>query len=500
MDGDTCGQFVRYATLSHCWGTPVRIVLTTSVLHSFQTGIDYHALPANFQHTIYATRSLELRYIWIDALCIIQNSKQDWSEQAPQMGHIYRHAYVNLSALSAHGNDSGFLNTRQLPVSTSLNNGLYIRQGRPPWTRIFSEAPLTTRAWVLQERLFSPRIVHFHDSETFWECFSVSAREGSDDVHSEPWQGLNWMDESFKRSFALEAILCNTNNESQEKMIELLMAQWYRIMCQYSTLNMTYHEDRFPAIAGIAQKFQEATSFTYIAGLWEEQLLSGLLWYAETANSRSHPTKIAPTWSWAAHCGPVKMVFPMVSEPRPSSFDAEVLQTILEPVMPGSSFLHVMRAEIVLEAHCLDVWCRSSSNGHAPYSDPYLKMTLDVFNDEGAFIGTGHYDKLPLQTIFQSVALIVSSRETSPNMEMVHVDHTRHGRGTSSNSLHGERVTKISRTKRLTTYFLLIHGTSSNAKGSYERVGIGQTTDDTHGYPGQCIESQGLSKRRITLV
>ena len=75
------------------------------------------------------------------------------------------------------------------------------------------------------------------------------------------------MDESFKRSFALDTILQNNRNESREVIEERLMAQWYRIVCQYTTLNVTFYKDIFPAVAGIAQKFAEATNFTYIAGL-----------------------------------------------------------------------------------------------------------------------------------------------------------------------------------------------------------------------------------------
>ena len=83
------------------------------------------------------------------------------------MGDYFRYAFVNLSAVSAHDTHEGFLNLRQLPPATSLSNGLYVRPGRPSWGSFFSKAPLMTRAWVLQERLMSPRIIHFSNGETF---------------------------------------------------------------------------------------------------------------------------------------------------------------------------------------------------------------------------------------------------------------------------------------------------------------------------------------------
>lgn len=75
------------------------------------------------------------------------------------------------------------------------------------------------------------------------------------------------------------------------------MSQWYRIVCQYSNLNFTIVSVVFPALAAIAQKFQQITNFTYMTGLWGENVHKGLLWYASNALSKEEYKGIAPLWS-----------------------------------------------------------------------------------------------------------------------------------------------------------------------------------------------------------
>lgn len=66
-------------------------------------------LPQNFQDAIITVRTLGLRYLWIDALCIIQDSAQDWEHEAAQMGTVYNSAYLTIAATSASSSSNGFL-------------------------------------------------------------------------------------------------------------------------------------------------------------------------------------------------------------------------------------------------------------------------------------------------------------------------------------------------------------------------------------------------------
>ncbi|ORX99625.1 heterokaryon incompatibility, partial [Clohesyomyces aquaticus] len=91
-----------YATLSHCWGLhPSFLTLEASNLNSFEKGIPVQSLAQNFHNAIEVCKRLELRYLWIDGLCILQSgvgSEDDWLCHVTEMRTIYRNSYINISA------------------------------------------------------------------------------------------------------------------------------------------------------------------------------------------------------------------------------------------------------------------------------------------------------------------------------------------------------------------------------------------------------------------
>lgn len=110
VDGLTCDKTQRYAALSHYWGAGRPYIVTTTVnLQQFNNKIYLQAMPQNFQDAIFATRRLNVRYLWIDSLCIIQDDMSDWAHEASKMGNYYRNAFIVLSSLSATNTSTGFL-------------------------------------------------------------------------------------------------------------------------------------------------------------------------------------------------------------------------------------------------------------------------------------------------------------------------------------------------------------------------------------------------------
>jgi hypothetical protein len=456
VDSEACYGDVRYVTLSYCWGFMPFTTLREDNLASFKTGIDLHTLPRTLQDAVYATKRLRVKYLWIDSLCIIQGLGGDFREEVPKMGKYYGDALVNLSALDANHANVGFLGPRQPEPSTNLQSGLHMRKARRPWSDILEDAPLAQRAWILQERMIAPRILHFSKSEIFWECQATSAREGSSIIQSEDWNGESWKDESFKRSFALDALIAENSNQPIEYVNNLVMNQWYRIVCQYSNLNLTVVSDVFPALAAIAQKFEQITDFSYVAGLWGQNLHRGLLWYASNALSKKEYKDIAPLWSWASHGGPVAMLFPANAEMRLAEANAEIIS--LDATFGENEFMGTHEATLQLRAHGMKVWCRSSADGHAPYSDPYLRMAVDIFDEDGIFTGTGRLDAVPHQSPFSCIALVICCD-----------NHGDSGEGQSD-----------------TAYLLLVQV----SKGCAERIGAGRTIDDTHGFSGKALRTR----------
>lgn len=163
-------QPLRYIALSHCWGNlGQRPWLTTSgnLDRRLKTGFSIDDLPSTFQDAITVTRELDERYLWIDSLCILQGEDDDdahmndWKIEAGKMQDVFRGAYCTIAATSSENSQQGFL--------TRANS-----KSAPPIADNFEDdvlrGNLNTRAWVLQERALSRRILHFTNRQTYWEC------------------------------------------------------------------------------------------------------------------------------------------------------------------------------------------------------------------------------------------------------------------------------------------------------------------------------------------
>lgn len=99
---------LQYAALSHCWGSaPIEMVTTTANQDNMLQKLSVQFLGKTFQDAITATRTLGLRYLWIDCLCILQNSIEDWTEESMKMGSIYANCIVNLVAAAAKSSQEG---------------------------------------------------------------------------------------------------------------------------------------------------------------------------------------------------------------------------------------------------------------------------------------------------------------------------------------------------------------------------------------------------------
>ena len=196
----TNGLEGRYNTLSYCWGSQ-SAVLTYQNLAQFQEGIDLSTLSKTAQDAIEITISLGVPYLWIDAICILQNSSQDKALELSRMASIYQSSHITIVAASAKNADEGFLQPRKAPSLANtipfMHNGFHagpVNIRRRLRNREVSEGetprpPLDLvddRAWTLQEQLLSERLLVYSTETLQWRCKGVVANLGSLNTNLNP--------------------------------------------------------------------------------------------------------------------------------------------------------------------------------------------------------------------------------------------------------------------------------------------------------------------------
>lgn len=288
-----------YAALSHCWGGSLPIVLKEENIHALKKSIRLEELPKTFQHGVYLARYLNNRYLWIDSLCIIQDSEADWEREATCMKDVYRNAHVTVAATGAAKSSVGCFFDRDVnlikTVTVSISwqgarQGIYEVCDGNIWQEDIVNAPLNQRAWVVQERLLSPRILHFGREQIAWECqWSNACETFPDQLPPTLWP---FGDDYFKSLL-------------EESSDDLIALHWEEIASTYSQGRLTTESDKCIALSGIVDAIQSHTTDEYLAGLWKSQFIRHLCWSIMALDNREQPrlprrslNYRAPSWSW----------------------------------------------------------------------------------------------------------------------------------------------------------------------------------------------------------
>ncbi|KAG4439081.1 hypothetical protein IFR05_005423 [Cadophora sp. M221] len=305
----------RYIALSHCWGGHEIIKTTSTNLMAVKKNISWDVLPRTFQDAIRIARELQVRWVWIDSLCILQDDKADWEIEAAQMGTYYQKAFLTVAAASSPNPATPFICPRDsvhLPneFQIAYKNDVHRVKVRPLLRERYVAykvdksnkgaehehkfGPLSTRAWCWQENSLSTRIVHYTPTGLVFEC------QGDKEVHVEDRSRLptSWV-ASLPRAFS------SSGNQP--------FVQWHELVKTYSERSLTFATDKLPAIGGAAERIHQITGSIYLAGLWKYVIAQDLLWSAdlwgiEKVGAFTRPPPIStengcPSWSWASLTG-----------------------------------------------------------------------------------------------------------------------------------------------------------------------------------------------------
>ncbi|KAI1133333.1 HET-domain-containing protein [Nemania abortiva] len=343
-----------YACLSHCWGpsqSPIKTL--SSTIDDFKKDIPWQTLSRTFQDAVDICRRLDIYYIWIDSLCIIQDSDEDWAEESAKMAEIYANAFLTIAATKSRDGTGGCYSDRDadyVNCGTVYEGSVYIRGqmprfGGPIGSKRAKGWPLLQRGWVYQEMSLSTRVLHFGSQEVVWQCRTHRRSEsGSNDsdhatitfsdglVPSEGKHNDVWDDGS-------------PNDHP-----------WYDIVDVYSGLALSFEKDKLPALAAISQgsSKERAVDDRFLAGLWKNSLLLDMLWETYPQSSANRPGQkpvgsSAPSWSWASVTSRVKwFMFKNYMSPH-YPLDSTKLEAVhVEPI--GSPYLgRYTRCELVFQ-------------------------------------------------------------------------------------------------------------------------------------------------------
>lgn len=359
-----------YATLSHCWGTAGLIRTTTANIAAHRRAIHHTDLPRSFRDAIKIARLLGIRYLWIDSLCIIQDSRDDWLHEADIMSKVYRYGFINIAATGAAESTEGCFRERDprtvqpTEVSVQWNNCEGSKSSRyhvvpDPhlWAQKMVNEPLHQRCWVLQERILSPRVLHFGNEQLSWECREFMACETyhrglpsslrgntlidikslniGDGTQDDRWPAKYVSKSMNARGTLMERVWSTITELFQpitiqevtlnSSMINASVYQdWDAVVELYSLGSLTFSGDKLVALAGLASVISIGERGTpsdgYLAGLWQSSLPSHLLWTTEKFETAKRgrketliPSKyeqyIAPSWSWASIQGKISLTW-----------------------------------------------------------------------------------------------------------------------------------------------------------------------------------------------
>ncbi|KAE9366929.1 HET-domain-containing protein [Stipitochalara longipes BDJ] len=325
-----------YIALSHCWGGNRYFITQRNTISKRMRGFAMADLPTTFRDAVSLTRSLKVRYLWIDSVCIIQDDREDWRIESSRMCDIYSNAYLTIAATSASDDSQGFLRHRPskavcidliYPDQETIRFFLQPEKASNGYYSDSCDGPLHLRAWTLQERLLSRRVLGFASNQMYWEC-----------------RGHKLQQESGYRITPPGHLTLLRPFEAEDDLRSL----WHRLVEEYSERRLSDPRDKLVALEGLVERFSVTAADMCVAGLWKRHLLDDLLWrpYPGGSYSRSAVYR-SPSWSWASIDGPVWY--------HERNVWRNVSHALVEEVNVQSGQPEIKEGYIVLQGSLLDI-------------------------------------------------------------------------------------------------------------------------------------------------
>ncbi|KLU86474.1 hypothetical protein MAPG_05486 [Magnaporthiopsis poae ATCC 64411] len=393
------GVKAQYGALSHCWGGQISKVLLKNNHQDFLKHISFSDLPRNFQDALVIAKKVGFLYLWIDSLCIIQDSDEDWATESGKMTDIYAHATLTISASVSPGGAAGIFSKysstphtkgdgrnpsaahrehtakiRVFPKSSPDDTVLQIGPHVDPngstvrytymdrdvnemlgenLQDVESRGALSRRAWTLQEKVLSARRLIYGKKQIYWQCPTGWA--SADGLPG----GLGWTSTDHENLLILlHDPTLDLESTMTDELRHVLRQDYWGLVWGFSGRHLTFGKDKLPSFSGIARAYQQFFGGVYLAGLWSTDIHTGLMWDGESSDGPWKEGYRAPSWSWASQVGHVD--FRTAGERDriyrkkclcPESPDLELLSHDVCLRDPSNPYGEITAASIVVRCH-----------------------------------------------------------------------------------------------------------------------------------------------------
>ncbi|KAH8801433.1 heterokaryon incompatibility protein-domain-containing protein [Xylogone sp. PMI_703] len=324
----------QYIALSYVWGGEQKLKLERKNKDDMAKPnvLATKHLPQTIEDAVLLTKSLKFRYLWIDALCIIQDDDGDKGTQVGAMSQIYGFASLTIMAAAASSVEGGLPGLR--PGSRSLrqeevvvipgnkngtnghaNDGLSLMTTLQPLLNPnehhLERTPWNSRGWTMQERVLSRRVLVFMPEQVYWVCRETTFCEESyfeNDIFQFHRFHERATELTLRRSF---------RNFYEPDDDQLRFWKTYQnLVSSYTRRTFTYQGDAFDGFLAVLQGLSALSGDDFAWGLPRSHFEQGLLWTSFTGVRRrrelstlpmtSFQTKVSfPSWSWMGWIGEV---------------------------------------------------------------------------------------------------------------------------------------------------------------------------------------------------
>lgn len=321
-------QQSRYVALSYVWGGAQHLQLQRYNKAELmgKNGLDLYrsAIPQTILDAMTVVQGIGERYLWVDSMCILQDDNDpEKLEQIKSMDQIYGSAIVTIVAADATNANAGLEGVREgsrsvMQLAEEVRPGFHIMAPTAVPQQL-DKSPWNMRAWTMQERLLSRRLLIFTGGQVVWYC---RGRVMFEDMTVEDKGGvytpLKWL--SLKPQYlgvnTRVGYVDGSIEVTREKITRIVRSgtfnEYSRLVEEYSQRQITYTKDVLNALAGLLHIFELCFKYPVRKGLPEILLDVAILWRpSEQLTSRA--CKELPSWSWAGWIGRVAYEEPFSS-------------------------------------------------------------------------------------------------------------------------------------------------------------------------------------------